>query len=934
MLDFVDKSKDIEDNHQSGSQRAVAFIAAFTYLLIFSTGLMYAQNLGVPGGGSSGFSGPSVVNVGEEALYSYPSFSDIGPAPEIHVSDEGVLLNSYITISPDLFPPFLPLVMHNFTVKWNQVGQGNISLSFADGSLTPLFGVTILDMVPPVPTAPTVSSSFCGQSILQRNNTPPNGVEWYWQNSNTATTTLGNDTTLAVDDGGTYYLRARRIGGSLWSAVSSGLSVTVNEIPEVPLIHEIDGDIIRSCGRTEVKTPDNTMDVSYYWQSTPNDTFLDNDASSYYFSSDTTIYLRALNSNGCWNIQQREVTVEVLEATYLSGDVFYENCELAQISFLNPFLNDATSYKLYDSFWNLIPLTTGQGPFNWNITENGIYTMVKDNIIFNGEFCTQDSIEVLVDQLHYYPDVDAGSDVIHQLNDGYLALSGALPTGGQWLGDNVSNGTLEVTKPGEYAVTYQYQEGNSCVVSDEKTITITYTPDTPVIQYVCESAKLWLLNVAGGSTADWEIYEIYNSEHEKITALEENRSWQISEGGDYYARVLFLQPTLDFIASDTVYFEVAELSEPPVVEAGENMYIIEGTEQLVLSGMSPAGGVWSGDFTAINETTINTLDLVPGRYDAIYSYENEAQCIGEDNLEIIVLPTDPLAANNYISVYEIRQPNINTITGLNIGEHSKQTIYYDGIGRPIQEVTDYEPLNTALPKMVSIVENDQFGRQPIQHLPYPAVNEGSFNEQAQIDQKDYYLNQLEGVNDAIPYATTKLESSPRSLAISSRAAGQVWYEANREIKYSYTSNITEDKVNLFEFDSENKISLLGYYLNGELFRTTTTDEEGHAVIEFVNKLGQTVLKRVQVVESPNMTNYTLGEWADTYYVYDDFGNLRYVLPPEAVKEMVPIAIGTSFPYTPSPTLLARWAFQYNYDGRNRMTEKKVPGADWVFMVYD
>jgi RHS repeat-associated protein len=32
--------------------------------------------------------------------------------------------------------------------------------------------------------------------------------------------------------------------------------------------------------------------------------------------------------------------------------------------------------------------------------------------------------------------------------------------------------------------------------------------------------------------------------------------------------------------------------------------------------------------------------------------------------------------------------------------------------------------------------------------------------------------------------------------------------------------------------------------------------------------------------------------------------------------------------------LDNWAFQYKYDYKNRMTAKRVPGADWVFMVYD
>lgn len=38
--------------------------------------------------------------------------------------------------------------------------------------------------------------------------------------------------------------------------------------------------------------------------------------------------------------------------------------------------------------------------------------------------------------------------------------------------------------------------------------------------------------------------------------------------------------------------------------------------------------------------------------------------------------------------------------------------------------------------------------------------------------------------------------------------------------------------------------------------------------------------------------------------------------------------------TPVQAALNQWAFQYKYDARRRMAHKKVPGADWVYMVYD
>ena len=55
-----------------------------------------------------------------------------------------------------------------------------------------------------------------------------------------------------------------------------------------------------------------------------------------------------------------------------------------------------------------------------------------------------------------------------------------------------------------------------------------------------------------------------------------------------------------------------------------------------------------------------------------------------------------------------------------------------------------------------------------------------------------------------------------------------------------------------------------------------------------------------------------------YYVYDDFGNLRFVLQPM---------------YQSSPNL-DLYAFQYKYDGRNRCIYKKLPGAQHEEYIYD
>ena len=68
-----------------------------------------------------------------------------------------------------------------------------------------------------------------------------------------------------------------------------------------------------------------------------------------------------------------------------------------------------------------------------------------------------------------------------------------------------------------------------------------------------------------------------------------------------------------------------------------------------------------------------------------------------------------------------------------------------------------------------------------------------------------------------------------------------------------------------------------------------------------------------------------GDAIKTYYVYDDFDRLRYVIPPKASKQ-----IGTVIPDTVYNELI----YYYKYDKKGRKILKKLPGAEPVYMVYD
>uniref|UniRef100_UPI00261DC130 RHS repeat-associated core domain-containing protein n=1 Tax=uncultured Winogradskyella sp. TaxID=395353 RepID=UPI00261DC130 len=95
-----------------------------------------------------------------------------------------------------------------------------------------------------------------------------------------------------------------------------------------------------------------------------------------------------------------------------------------------------------------------------------------------------------------------------------------------------------------------------------------------------------------------------------------------------------------------------------------------------------------------------------------------------------------------------------------------------------------------------------------------------------------------------------------------------------------------------------------------------TSGNNHSTEEFKDAEGRVILKRT----------YNAGVKHDTYYVYDDYGNLSFVLPPlmDADTEIL-VNVQAS---------LDELGYQYVYDYRNRLVEKKIPGKGWEYIVYN
>lgn len=299
---------------------------------------------------------------------------------------------------------------------------------------------------------------------------------------------------------------------------------------------------------------------------------------------------------------------------------------------------------------------------------------------------------------------------------------------------------------------------------------------------------------------------------------------------------------------------------------------------------------------------------------------------------------------NYVRSWEPSMPTTDpavvTSSSRNVTEVKQATQYLDGLGRPIQTVSKRTG-GIATPDvnggndMVSMKVYDAFGREQFQYLPYVPqsgnTTDGLFKTDPFTGQASFYQNGTlnpGAAGETIYYGSTDYEASPLNRVLKTYAPGNSWAKegGNKPVEMQYLVNTAAEDVRIWSIGGFGSYpSSSGTYPTGQLYKNVTIDEMGHQVVEYKNKSGQVVLKKVQIANSAATTHTG---WLCTYYVYDDLDNLRFVIPPKAV-----VAIDGSWSLADATTR-SELCFRYEYDGRNRMILKQVPGAKDVYMVYD
>lgn len=253
--------------------------------------------------------------------------------------------------------------------------------------------------------------------------------------------------------------------------------------------------------------------------------------------------------------------------------------------------------------------------------------------------------------------------------------------------------------------------------------------------------------------------------------------------------------------------------------------------------------------------------------------------------------------------------------------------YLDGLGRA-KQIVNVKASPTGK-DVVTHVEYDGFGRQVKEFLPVP--QSGTFNGGIVPNPLANATNPNIYGNERI-FAEKKLENSPLDRLQEQTKVGNDW--ANKPIKYEYSVNSQNEirkYVTTTTFVENIMYSTLkvaddagsanGFYKENMMYKNIVKDEDGNTTIEFLNGKGQLILSRKVLSASQN---------ADTYYVYNKYNFLAFIIPPKASEEIKSLSAGSQIP----ENVLNNLCYQYRPDGDGRIAEKKLPNKGWEYFVYD
>lgn len=404
------------------------------------------------------------------------------------------------------------------------------------------------------------------------------------------------------------------------------------------------------------------------------------------------------------------------------------------------------------------------------------------------------------------------------------------------------------------------------------------------------------------------------------------------------------------VNSNTISVQVNGQLNPGQITPG-SLNIASGTSPGLLLANPATGGGCSGsgytylwyyspDGTNYYSTGAMTQNYTPGPLSGAFYYKRQVQCgsvTAYTNVCTVVAGTAPTTVDmNYTRTRMITRPGIVDLTSAaaltSTSDVQQTTQYFDGMGRTVQTVAmQQSPLGKDL---VSMQVYDGYGREAVRYTPYISpTSDGNFKVNALSEQNTFSTAQFPG--EQYFYSQTDYELSPLGRPLNTYAPGNNWVGSSRAMSKEQLVNTSLDLVRQWAIAAAQGSlpTSAGVYAAGTLYKSVSTDEQGHQTIVFKDTYGQTILKKTQnTAAADDGSGSPHTGWLCTYYVYDDLGNMRFVITPD----MVQLLDGNS---SITQTMADELGYRYEYDLLDRMIIKKIPGTpsgsggeQW--MVYD
>ncbi len=254
--------------------------------------------------------------------------------------------------------------------------------------------------------------------------------------------------------------------------------------------------------------------------------------------------------------------------------------------------------------------------------------------------------------------------------------------------------------------------------------------------------------------------------------------------------------------------------------------------------------------------------------------------------------------------------------------------YYDGLYRPEQTVQ--VGASPAGGDIVSFVEYDCMGRtDSVSYLPFvTATASGAKVSDPLSEQMAFYSAKFgTGQGDyARSYKT--YDDSPLGFVLNQTSPGEYRNFSGYYTHFGYRLNTQADAIRRYRMEGDSSLKFDGYYAADQLTvkrvlaakdnATEAEQAQQQESYEYTNAQGQVIAKEVRVSETDRRM---------TYYVYDDLGQQRYVLPPAQHEALTD---GTT--YTPSQ--LHKLSYYTEYDDKGQAVRQWNPGTDCVYSLYD